>query len=64
MKTFQNLIINEIFKFFNKNNLISCKQSGFGSGDSCINRLLSVTHEMYETLDASLKSEEPLSRYI
>ena len=41
-----------MFKFFNENNLISPKQSGFKPGDSCINQLISITHEIYEALDA------------
>ena len=40
--------------FFN-DNLISPKQSGFKPGDSCINRLISITHEIYEALDARLE---------
>ena len=44
-----------MFKFFNENNLISPKQSGFKPGDSCINQLISITHEIYEALDAGLE---------
>ena len=42
-------------KFFNENNLISPKQSGFKPGNSCINQLISFTHEIYEALDATLE---------
>ena len=52
IKIFQKLIFNEMFKFFNENSLISPKQSGFKPGDSCINQLISITHEIYEALDA------------
>ena len=41
--------------FFNENNLVSPKQSHFKSGDSCINQLISITHEIYEALDAGLE---------
>ena len=41
-----------MFKFFNENNLISPKQSGFKPGDSCIDQIRSITHEIYEALDA------------
>ena len=41
--------------FFNENNLISPKQSGFKPGDSCINQLISITHEIYEALDAGFE---------
>ena len=43
-----------MFMFFNENNLISQKQSGFKPGDSCLNQLISITHEMYESLDEGL----------
>ena len=54
-KIFEKLIFNEMFKFFNENNLISPKQSGFKPGDSCISQLISITHEIYESLDAALE---------
>ena len=54
-KIFEKLIFNEMFKFFNENNLISPKQSGFKPGDSCINQLISITHEIYEALDAGFE---------
>ena len=53
-KSFEKLIFNEMFMFFNENNLISQKQSGFKPGDSCLNQLISITHEMYESLDEGL----------
>ena len=34
-----------------KNDLISSNQSFFKQGDSCINQLLSITHEIYQFLD-------------
>ena len=53
-KSFEKLIFNEMFMFFNENNLISQKQSGFKPGDSCLNQLISITHEIYESLDEGL----------
>ena len=44
-----------MFKFFNENDLISPTQSGFKPGDSYINQLISITHEIYELLDAGLE---------
>ena len=44
-----------MFKFSNENNLISPKQSGFKPGDSFINQLISITHEIYEALSARLE---------
>ena len=44
-----------MFEFFTKNNLISDNQSGFKPGDSCINQLLSITHEIYQSFDDNLE---------
>ena len=40
--------------FFTKNHVISQSQSGFKPGDSCINQLLSITHEIYKSFDDGL----------
>ena len=50
-KIFERLIFNEMFGFFIENDLISQHQSGFKPGDSCINQLLSITHEIYQSFD-------------
>ena len=50
-KIFQRLIYNEMFTFFAENNLISSNQSGFRSGDSCVNQLLAITHEICKSFD-------------
>ena len=50
-KVFERLIYNEMYSFFIENDLISANQSGFKQGDSCINQLLSITHEIYQFLD-------------
>ena len=50
-KIFERIIFHEIFRFFIKNDLISQHQSGFKPGDSCINQLLSITHEIYQSFD-------------
>ena len=44
-----------MLKFFTSNYLISPNQSGFKSGDSCINQLLSITHEIYKSFDDGLE---------
>ena len=53
-KIFERLIFNELFNFLLENNLISPNQSGFKPGDSCINQLLSITHEIYSSFDEGL----------
>ena len=40
-----------MFRLFIENDLISQHQSGFKPGDSCINQLLSITHEIYQSFD-------------
>ena len=40
-----------MFSFFIENELTSQNQSGFKPGDSCINQLLSITHEIYKSFD-------------
>ena len=53
-KIFERILYNNMFEFFTKNHLISHSQSGFKSGDSCINQLLSITHEIYKSFDDGL----------
>ena len=45
-KIFERLIFKELFHFLLENNLISPNQFGFKPGNSCINQLLSITHEI------------------
>ena len=40
-----------MFGFFLDKGLISDNQSGFKPGDSCINQLLSITHNIYKSFD-------------
>ena len=51
VKFFESILYNSLFNFLNQNDLISPAQSGFKTGDSCINQLLSVTHEIYQSTD-------------
>ena len=45
-----------MFEFFIKINLISKNQSGFRPGDSCINQILSITHQIYQSLDYNFEA--------
>ena len=54
-KIFERLIYNNLFEYFIENNLISQNQSGFKPGDSCINQLISITHEIYQSFDDGLE---------
>ena len=40
-----------MYEYFIENELISSSQSGFKPGDSCINQLLSITHDIYQSFD-------------
>ena len=40
-----------MFALFIKNDLISQHQSGFKPGYSCINQLLSITHEFFQSFE-------------
>ena len=50
-KVFERLIYNEVYPYLIDNNLILSHQSGFKGGHSCINQLLSITHEIYKSFD-------------
>ena len=54
-KIFERLLDDKIFEFFIENNLISKNQSEFRTVSFCINRLLSITHEIYQSFDGSLE---------
>ena len=40
------------------NDLISHNQSGCKPGDSCINQLLSITHEIYKSFDEGYETRD------
>ena len=54
-KIFQRLIFNELFNFLVEKNLTLSNQSRFKPVDSCINQLLSTTHEIYNSFDEGLE---------
>ena len=53
-KIFERILYNNMFEFFTKNYLISDNQSVFKPGDSCINILLPITHEIYKSFEDDL----------
>ena len=50
-KIFERLLFNEMFSFLLENKLVSPNKSGFKPGDSRINKLLSITHEIFQSFD-------------
>ena len=53
-KILERLVFNEMFEFLLENKLISYRQSGFKPGNSCINQLLSIVHEIYSSFNEGL----------
>ena len=54
-KIFERIIYDNMLKYFFDNNLITPKQSGFRPGDSYINQLLSITHDIFTSFDNGLE---------
>ena len=52
---FERLIYNNLLEYFIDNDLISQNQSGFKQGNSCLNQLISITHEIYQSFDEELE---------
>ena len=50
-KIFRRSKLNKMFSFFPANNFLTPNQSDFKPGYSCINQLLSITHEIYSFFD-------------
>ena len=50
-KVLERIIYNTMFTYFIENNLISESQSGFKPGDSCVNQLLAIIHEIFSSFD-------------
>ena len=57
-KIFERILYNSLFNFLNQNDLIPPAQSGFKSGDSYINHLSSITHEIYHSMDEGYEIRE------
>ena len=56
-KVFERLISSSLFNYFIENNFLSPHQSGFIPGDSCVQQLISITHEIYNTFDCNSSLE-------
>ena len=52
-KIFEKLIFNASYSFFEDHKLLSPRQSGFKKNGSCINQLVSITHEIYSAFDCN-----------
>ena len=52
-KVFERRIFNSLFNYFIENNLLSQHQQGFIPGNSCVQQLISITHEIYNAFDCN-----------
>ena len=52
-KIFEKIIFNKIYNYLSKENLLNPNQSGFRPSDSCINQLITITHEIFEAFDCN-----------
>ena len=52
-KIFERRIFNSLFNCFMENNLLSPHLSGFIPGDSCVQQLIFITHEIYNAFDCN-----------
>ena len=50
-KIFEKIIFDEIYYHLSDNDLLSSSRSGFRPGDSTINQLLSITHEIFQAFE-------------
>ena len=49
----EKLIFNLFFNFIDTRNMLSVHQSGFRPSDSCVVRLISIVHDIYNAFDAN-----------
>ena len=54
-KIIEGLQYDRMFEFFTEKKLMSDNRSGFKPGDSRVNQLLSITHEIYQSFDDNLE---------
>ena len=52
-KIFEKLLFNALYSFFEDHKLLNLCQSGFKKNDSCMNQLVSITHEIYSAFDCN-----------
>lgn len=60
-KIFEQLIYKEMYEFFDESNWLSSSQSLFKPGDTCIDQLISITHDIYKSFNEGYKVRGSLS---
>ena len=65
-KVFENAIVNKTHAFLQNEQLLNPSQSGFLPSDSCTNQLLSITHKIFQSFNATppLEVKSVFFRYI
>ena len=56
-KFFEKLIFNEIYSSLDREKLLHATQSGFRPFGSCVNQLLTITHEIFSSFDCNPSPE-------
>ena len=56
-KLFEKIIYNSLYKYCEYHKILNVHQSGFRSGDSCINQLISITHDIFKSFDSNPSQE-------
>ena len=63
-KIFEKVAFNRIYNFLLNERLLNPNKSGFRPSDSCINQVLAITHEIFESFDCNPSLEVFLDIYI
>ena len=50
-KIFEKILFDSLYDYFISNNFLTPCQSGFIKGDSCVNQLVAIVHEIHKNLD-------------
>ena len=52
-KLFEKVIYDNLYHYFETNNIFNINQSSLRAGDSCVNQLISITHDIFKSFDAN-----------
>ena len=52
-KIFEKATYHNLLNYIERENLLNINQSGFRANDSCINQLISITHEIYRAFNCN-----------
>ena len=52
-KIFEKIIYNNLYSYLIENEILNENQSGFRKGDSCVNQLIAITHEIFNNFSGN-----------